>query len=92
MQFMQNVLWVNMQTNQTAIEKIAIAMKISGVSKMTEGAMYWALFQQGMGTDEATAMMKHAETSGVIVRKNYIVGLAANDEKNPNWERPVCNS
>jgi 2-hydroxychromene-2-carboxylate isomerase len=80
-----------MQFEEAAIEKIVVAMKLSGVKKMTEGAMYWALFQQGFDTDKATAVMKHAEHLGLISRKNYIVGLA-NDEKNTRRPGRLCDS
>ena len=80
-----------MQSKESIIQNIVTAMKISGVRELTEGGLYWALFNQGMDTDTATGAVKHAIDRKVLRRDGHV--LILNDGKeNTLGTRAVCNS
>lgn len=80
-----------MQSNESIVKKIVIAMQISGIHQLTEGGMYWALFKQGMDTDAATSAVKHAIDQKILERNGHVLTLN-HGEKNSFRQRAVCNS
>lgn len=80
-----------MQTEESVIKKIVIAMRISGVHRLTEGGVYWALFSQGVDADTATGAVKYAIDRKVLRRDGHVL-ILTDGEKDSSGSRAVCNS
>lgn len=80
-----------MQSKESVMKNIIIAMKISGVHQLTEGGVYWALFRQGVDADTATGAVKHAIDQNVLRRDGHVL-ILNNGEKDSSRPRSVCNS
>lgn len=73
------------------IENIATAMRMCDIEQISEGGLYWALFQQGVGADEATLVVKQALDSGVLIRQGVVLSVAhGKRDSRRTWA--VCNS
>ena len=82
-----------MQSENRIIENIIIAMKLCNVTKMSEGALYAALFGQGLDTDQATSVVRRAILGGIIKRSGHVVEIGEqHSEEDPIGARSVCNS
>lgn len=80
-----------MQSEESVMRNIVVAMRISGVHQLTEGGLYWALFGQGIDADTATGAVKHAVDQKILRRNGHV--LILNDGKeDPIRSRAVCNS
>jgi len=80
-----------MQSKESVMKNIIIAMRISGVHQITEGGVYWALFGQGVDADTATGAVKHAIDQKVLRRNGHVLILNHGEESTAEkWA--VCNS
>lgn len=80
-----------MQSKESVMKNIIIAMRISGVHQITEGGVYWALFSQGVDADTATGAVKHAIDEKVLRRNGHVL-ILNHGEKDTSRARAVCNS
>jgi len=80
-----------MQSKESVMKNIVIAMRISGVHQLTEGGIYWALFNQGVDADTATGAVKHAIDEKVLRRDGHVL-ILNNGEEDTSRARAVCNS
>lgn len=75
---------------------VIIAMNICGMSAISEGGMYHALFSQGLDSDEATLVVKELLDEGRIVRSGCAFLLRryvrTHGEEGAAREQSVCNS
>jgi|LakMenEpi13Sep09_1017268.scaffolds.fasta_scaffold00362_3 hypothetical protein len=75
---------------------VIIAMKMCGMEAISEGGMYHALFSQGLGTDEATMVVKELLEEGRVTRSGcaFILNryVRPHGEENPARAWAVCNS
>lgn len=80
-----------MQTKESLIRNIVIAMRLSGVHQITEGGLYWALFRQDVDADTATGIVKEAVDRKILTRNGHVLILNNGEESTP-WTRAICNS
>ena len=82
-----------MQSEESVMKNIVIAMKLCNVTKMSEGALYAALFNNGLDTDQATSVVRRAILNGIIKRSGHVVEIGEqHSEKDPAGTWAVCNS
>lgn len=75
---------------------VIIAMKVCGMKAISEGAMYHALFIQGLNAEDATTAVKELLDEGIIERSGcaFLLRRYVRDhgEESSSRERSVCNS
>lgn len=81
-----------MKTNKELVSNIVIAMKLCGMKAISEGGLYWALFNQKVDVDAATSAVKYALDNKIIERKGCAFFIKTNGKESSIAERTICNS
>lgn len=81
-----------MKTNKELVTNIVIAMKLCGMRSISEGGLYWALFNQKVDVDTATSAVKYALDNKIIERNGCAFFIRTDGKENPAVERTICNS